>query len=318
MTDWKSILNGDATEWLLEESNPSVRYFTLRWLLDKAEGDAEVVEASHAIARSSAVIKILKKQKPEGYWGSDPRPHHGTRGYLLLLRWLGFRGNDAVNKAMDYRIEGCLMEDGAYGMELKERMVKLPCHGADMLRLMLWFGYEHDVRTRKLLDWLISIQEDAGIWPCVSKLRPFSCMWATAVVLRAYRELPKVWITSEVEASRDQAVEMFLNANLSQYGKGKPSPRWFEFGFPLQWDSDVLEVLELIAPHVHPDDERIQEGLDLVMSKQDNNGCWPCEKHPKGGRWMGRFVELVEIGGPSKWVTLHAMRMLKSLYDKRN
>jgi hypothetical protein len=29
MTDWKSKLNADATDWLLEEDNLSVRYFTL-------------------------------------------------------------------------------------------------------------------------------------------------------------------------------------------------------------------------------------------------------------------------------------------------
>ena len=92
------------------------------------------------------------------------------------------------------------------------------------------------------------------------------------------------------------------------------SPRWLEFGFPIEWDSDVLEVLNLVAPYVRPDEDGIQAGLDLVLSKQDETGRWPCEKHAKGGQWMQRFVKFDQIGQPSKWVTLHAYRMLKTLY----
>ena len=79
----------------------------------------------------------------------------------------------------------------------------------------------------------------------------------------------------------------------------------------------ALEVLGLIAPFILPNEERIQEGLDLVLNKQDKNGRWPCEKHPKGGQWMDKYIGLEEIGKPSKWVTLNALRMLKDLYEKQ-
>jgi hypothetical protein len=102
---------------------------------------------------------------------------------------------------------------------------------------------------------------------------------------------------------------------LYQYGKGKVSSRWFEFGFPLRFDTDILEVLELIAPYVSPDNVQIQDGLALVLEKQQADGRWLCEKHPKGGRWMKQFIEFEEIGQPSKWVTLHSMKMLKTLFD---
>jgi hypothetical protein len=72
MQNWMSHLKADPTEWLLEETNPHVRYFALRWLLDKAEDDPQVLAASERISLSEPVQKILKQQKPEGYWGSDP------------------------------------------------------------------------------------------------------------------------------------------------------------------------------------------------------------------------------------------------------
>jgi hypothetical protein len=316
MTDWKSLLNDDATHWLLEESNPSIRYFTLRWLLDKSESDPEVVAASQMIAQSSPIQKILKRQRPAGYWGSDSRAHHGTTGYMILFMWLGYRGNGAVSKAMDYRINGCLLDDGAYGIELKGRTFLAPCHGADLLRQMLWYGYLDDPRTRALLEWLLRIQNVEGAWPCVSKVKPFSCLWATAVVLRAYRDLPSDWLTVKVVESRHRAIDLFLNSNLYQQKQSKTSPRWFQFGFPLRFDTDILEVLELVAPFVTPEDERIQEGISLVMEKQDEKGRWPCEKHPNGGMWINKFVALEEIGKPSKWVTLHALKMLKTLHSE--
>ncbi len=37
MNDWKSKLKADQTAWLLEEDNPSVRYFALVDLLEKVE-----------------------------------------------------------------------------------------------------------------------------------------------------------------------------------------------------------------------------------------------------------------------------------------
>ena len=44
VSDWRSILNADPTEWLLEKQNPSVRYFTLNEILDKPENDILVKE----------------------------------------------------------------------------------------------------------------------------------------------------------------------------------------------------------------------------------------------------------------------------------
>jgi hypothetical protein len=314
---WKSHLNADPVEWLLEESHPSVRYFTLRWILDLNESDPVVQVAEEVVAQSGPVQKLLAKQRPEGYWGSDPRPHHGAKTHLKLLMFLGYRGDDQVRKGMEYLINGCLRSDGAYVIEMKDKQAELPCHGGDLLHMMLWFGYGEDPRALRLLDWLVGVQGGDGIWPCPSKVRPFSCLWATADVLRAYNALPDRMLKAEVVQSRQRAIEQLLASNITQYGKGKPSERWFQFGYPLRFDSDVLEVLELLAPYISPDEEGIQESLALVLSKQTDDGRWLCEKHPKGGKWMDKFIGLEPIGEPSRWVTLHCLRMLKTVYGSK-
>jgi len=56
MSDLKSVLKADPTDWLLEKDNPSVRYFTLTDILEKSENDPEVKEAFQ--------VDIEQKGKP--------------------------------------------------------------------------------------------------------------------------------------------------------------------------------------------------------------------------------------------------------------
>src|SRR3972149_8026722 len=80
-------------EWLLEQENPSVRYFTLRDILDKKETDSEVREAKAHIPSSKVVAKILSKQKAEGYWEQRHKPYlpkyKATYWQLMALAQLG-------------------------------------------------------------------------------------------------------------------------------------------------------------------------------------------------------------------------------------
>jgi hypothetical protein len=51
----------------------------------------------------------------------------------------------------------------------------------------------------------------------------------------------------------------------------------------------------------------MQEALELILSKQDANGCWILEN-----TYNGRFqVNIEHKGKPSKWITLNALKILK-------
>jgi hypothetical protein len=65
MIEWVKILKESPIGWLVEKTSPSVRYFTLRDILDKDENDSQVVAAKKAIPKSQVINKILQKQKPE-------------------------------------------------------------------------------------------------------------------------------------------------------------------------------------------------------------------------------------------------------------
>jgi len=63
MTSNQNVSEKSLARWLLQEENPSVRYFTLRDLLDRREDDQELQAAKAAIATSKVITKIFSKQK---------------------------------------------------------------------------------------------------------------------------------------------------------------------------------------------------------------------------------------------------------------
>jgi hypothetical protein len=318
MKNWKDLLKGDPIEWLLEESNPSVRYFTLVKLLDRPNDDAHVITAQQAINESEPVRKMLKAQRPQGYWGRDKRPYHGLSKQLITLEHLGYQGDDDhISKAIQYLFTKAQMEDGAFTSDKfdRGRGGVIPCFTANAVHFLYWFGYGEDERTRKALDYLLRTQQDDDGWLCFERVKKtHACFWATAKVLRAFEILPLEQQTAEIEEARQRAINLFLNNGLYRHHSefGKVHPDWFNFGRPLFVGTDVLEVLELLAPYVSPDDERIQEGLQTVLEKQDQQGRWPAERQIRVRKdWP---IEFEEVGQPSKWVTFHAVNMLKRLY----
>ena len=98
MANWKDKLNGDPVPWLLEpnESQPAIRYYTLRDILGRDENDKEVKAAKVAIMASGPVPSILAARQPEGYWdkpGASSGPkYRGTEWSLAFMAQLGADG----------------------------------------------------------------------------------------------------------------------------------------------------------------------------------------------------------------------------------
>ncbi len=335
-------MRGDPAPWLLELENPSVRYLALRHLLDYPDDNPEVVAARKAIADWPLVHLVLRKQQPDGRWGARERAYGDTLWRLLFLALLGVEATPSIRRGCDYVLDRGALPEGGFSFN-GQRSGYLPCFTANAVFLLCRFGYADDPRVGRAVSSLVESQLGEGGWLCSGRThKTHSCLWATAKVLRAFSCLPRGMKTTPVVASEQVALELFLtsglyNANRSDYGP--PHSHWFQCGFPLLLESDVLEVLSLVAPFASPDDPRIQEGLALVLAKQDDAGRWPMEKSVflrRNGaiawqladasdlamlrqRFGGEeFGMLGQIGQPNKWVTLAACRMLKQLYVKQH
>jgi len=75
------------------------------------------------------------------------------------------------------------------------------------------------------------------------------------------------------------------------------------------WNTDALEILGILTKLDYRD-RRMREAVDLVISKQDDQGKWKLES-----TCNGRFQENIEQKGkPSRWITLNAIKVLRRYY----
>ncbi len=92
----------------------------------------------------------------------------------------------------------------------------------------------------------------------------------------------------------------------SGYGERVPKPGWLRFGFPLNYNSDILESLFALSRVDTPMNSALEGALDIVREKRTDEGTWKLENSLNGKMW----ADVEEKGKPSKWLTLTALRVL--------
>jgi hypothetical protein len=334
MGDWKSVLKADAVDWLLEKDNPSVRYFALKQILDKPQTSAEVQEAKKEIMLAGVVPKILAKQHGDGYWEAPEKfytaKYKGTVWQLIILAELGADGKDPrVQKACEFILTNSQdRKSGGFSAWLSSKVGGgrysgvLPCLTGNMVWSLVRLGFLDDPRVQRGIEWIVRYQrfDDGEAWP--PKIWPYekatscfgkhSCHMGVVKSLKALVEIPADKRSEGVAGTIDKGVEYLLkhhihkrSHNLSRVSK----PGWLRFGFPLMYQTDVLEILGILTK-LGVKDERMQEAVDLVLSKHDAQGRWILEN-----TFNGRFhVNIEQKGASSKWVSLKALGVLKEFY----
>jgi hypothetical protein len=334
MGDWKSVLKEDPTGWLLEKDNPSVRYFTLMEVLDRPSRDREAKQAKREIMRIGAVPSILAKQDSEGFWEAPNRfytaKYKGTVWQLIILAELGADADDLrIRKACEFVLNNSQnRESGGFSVWPDPKSGGgrhdgvIPCLTGNEVWSLIRLGYLGDPRVRRTIDWITSYQRfDDGIeesprgWPYDRFKMCFgthTCHMGVVKVLKALAEIPAAERSEAVVKTIDRGVEHMQkhhvhkrSHDLSRLSK----PGWLRFGFPLMYQTDVLEILGILTKLGYRD-KRMHEAVDLVVSKQDSQGRWKMENS-----FNDRFhVSIEQKGKPSKWVTLNALKVLKRFY----
>jgi len=321
----------EIRSWLLEPDNPSVRYFALRDLCGRRESDPKVGEAKAAIMAAGPVPRILARQKTGGYWGTEAgfyvrSKYKGTVWTLILLAELGADGADPrIRRACEFMLRcsqdrqsgGFAYTGSASGGGFPSGVI--PCLTGNMVWSMLRLGFGDDPRLKKAIDWIVRCRRfDDGDGPAPGG-EPFfkrepcygrhTCHMGVVKTLKALGEIPKKRRTAEIRRAIDEGTEYFLRHRLFKrsHDPAVMAKPWFgKFGFPLMWRTDALEILDVLAGFgCH--DPRMNEAIELVLSKRDEQGRWRLERG-----FEGRLqVPLEKENRPSKWITLSALRALK-------
>ena len=335
MNDWKSVLKADPTDWLLERDNPSVRCFTLTDILERSERDPEVMKAKREIMKIGVVPRILSKQKNAGNWEAPENfyirsKYKGTVWQLIILAELGADGkNERIRKACEFILENsqdlvsggfsCLRTETGGGWHNGV----LPCLTGNMVWSLIRFGYLEDPKVQRGIDWVVKYQRiDDGTseapegWPYDKRERCWgrhTCHMGVVKALKALAEIPVKERSEEVKNTIEKGVEYMLHHHIYKRSRDLSrvsKPSWLRFGFPLMWQTDVLEILGILTK-LGFKDKRMQEAVDLVISKQDDCGRWRLES-----TFNDRFqVNVEQKGKPSKWITLNALKVLKRFWS---
>jgi hypothetical protein len=328
---WKIKLKADPLPWLLEpdETNPGVRYFALRDLLDRPDDDPELIAAQAAVMRTGPVPTILEAQEPEGYWvkpgpGYSPK-YRSTLWSVLFLAQFGADGQDErICRAVDYVFNYAQAESGAFAYNGKPSTA-IHCLWGKLVRAFLDLGYWGDERLTRAIDALArSITGDGyEAWYRKSSLMApgfvcsynygLPCGWGAVQALWGLNRVPREGRTPAVKAAIDASTDFLLSYDVARADypyQERINSGWFKFGYPLGYVIDVLLNLEVLAEAGCGKDPRLNEAIELVLSKQDEQGRWKMRYGYKGKMW----VDIEKKGKPSKWVTLRALRMLRMTY----
>lgn len=184
--DWKSVLNADPTDWLLERDNPSVRYFTLASILGKPLDSAEVIQARQEIVEVSTVPRILARQEEGGYWGVPEdfyvrAKYKGTVWQFIILAELAADGQDKriyrtcefiLDLSQDRESGGFAYRSSNGGGGNHDGII--PCLIGNMVWSLIRFGYLSDPRLQRGIDWITKYQRFDDAVPEVPEGWPYT------------------------------------------------------------------------------------------------------------------------------------------------
>lgn len=332
MSDWKAVLKADPTNWLLEEDNPSVRYFTLKHILGRPEDDTTVQAAKREIMQRGIVPDILARQRQPAYLQTLPRfytdKYEGLVWSLIVLAELGADVNPQISKQCEYILANSQeTQDGGFSMHTAKKTgggriaEVIPCLTGNMVWSLIRLGYLDDPRLQKGIDWITRYMrfndgvEDTPQVPPYDRLEMcwgnHVCHMGVVKALKALSAIPEeIRTTGETGDTIRKATEFLLIHHIYKrsHDLGRVSKSgWLRFGFPLMYQTDALEVLDVLT-ELGVEDRRMDEAIDIVLTKQDDMGRWRAENTYNGDRLL---IPIGQKDEQSKWITLRAMRVLK-------
>jgi hypothetical protein len=312
-----------AVEWLLEETEPSVRYLALTQLLGKTEKDPEVKAAKASIGKKEGwAAQILAKQKPGGWWVHQEnlyRPKYlSTNWMLLILSDLGMTKSDPrIRRAAELWRDRFSKPDGGFGSDGASRSHL--CIAGNTARGLIKFGYAEDPKVKSALEWLVKEQSSNGGWSCYGSGGNLDS-WEG---MSAFAALPKQQWTKGIKGAVEKGAEFYLRKSMDQQG-ARYEP-WYRFHYPVHYYYDLLVGLDFMTALGYGGDKRLAGAVALLKEKSGPDGRWDLDRvHPdvEGAmsEWYSKHVNqaptpfaLEKPGRRSKMVTLRAMTVLRRL-----
>jgi hypothetical protein len=341
-----SAVPAAALAWLLEPENPAVAVLTRRTLLGEPDDDAADKLWSRR-NEYEPVAAILEAMRPDGSWdtpGQDYGKYRGSLWQIVILGELHASGDDErVRRAADYAFSRQL-PGGAWSAVNAREAGAIPCLTANVARGLARMGYARDERVVRALAQVSGIYREYGFLACpgggnVFTLNGYCHMLAPKLLLllgavpreswpdgadelraacvevlrdkEIFRSLPTQSgdffnvIYSAKAADRQAVREEYLAKHSPLVYREKPG--WLRFGYPLAYNSDVLEALVALAGVGETRRAEYEPALEVVEKAADSRRRWTMRNTLNGKM----YADVEEKGRPSKWLTLRALQVLR-------
>jgi hypothetical protein len=323
-----------SLKWLLESNDPSVRYLAVR---DLTVSDRQTLIALREKAHAGGPIAaILSHMEKEGYWsrpgaGYDPK-YFSTVWSLISLAQTGasIEADKRVATAVSYLLEHALTPNGQFSMSGPPSGT-IDCLQGNLCASLLDLGYSGP-DLDKAFEWMARSVTGEGVSPMEDKaasLRYYSgkcgplfacggnlkqpCAWGAVKVMLAFSKLTPSKRTPLINRAIKAGIDYLISKDPAKADypgglSGKPSGNWWKFGFPVFYVTDLLQNVEALVNLGCGPDPRLSASLQIIRRKADAQGRWMLEYDYKGKTW----VDFGPKGQPNQWVTLRALRVLKT------
>lgn len=300
--------------WLLE-GDPAIRWQTMRDLLDAPE--AECQAERQRTAETGWGARLLAAQDADGKWGGgiySPK-WISTTYTLLTLCAMGIpRDCAAAQRGAKLMIDTLLGEQ--CDARFQQKLFSCDrCIVGMILQVAVYFQLA-DERIEAIVDNLLQEEMADGGWNCRRHRRPephhssFHTTFNVLDGLRTYVELYPGTRHADVLAAEKRAQELMLQHHLYKSDKtDEIIHRHFALmAFPPRWHYDFIRGLDYFTRAQAPYDERLNDPIALLLSKQHADGLWSIE-YTYGAKVF--FTMEGASKKPSRWNTLRALRILR-------
>jgi hypothetical protein len=291
-------------DWLLE-ADPSIRWQTLHDLTDASPEEVGVERAK--VAWEGWGANLLGRQEADGTWGGDADNPEWT--CLLALLWLREMGLDpsspeavrAVGLVRDNLTWHWWDDKPFFAGEVE------PCINGRVVSVGAYFGQD----VGPLVDRLLTEQMDDGGWNCEQENGSTRGSFHTTInVLEGLAEHERATGGGpDVTAARERGEEYLLERRLlRRLSTGEiVDPTFTDLAFPPGYHYNVLRALEYLRHSGAAPEQRMTEAIETVVRKRSEDGRWALEPVEDQLDVGTGEVE----GGPSRWNTLRALRVLR-------
>ncbi|MBC8108555.1 MAG: hypothetical protein H7Z14_18360 [Anaerolineae bacterium] len=324
---------------LLKSSEPSICFKIRVGVLGETENSALIRRLRNEIRESPRVRSLLQRQDKEtgeiccfkhlydkwqgthwilasladlGYPTGD-RSLHAARDQVVDF-WLGenfYKEFDARGAADVYKSDGGVPR-------IEERYRRCGSQQGNALWSIETLGMA-DKRSEKLVERLLHWQWPDGGWNCdKNPSADTSSFMETLLPMRALALYDRTHKHKRAREAARRAAEVFLSRRLfKQRSDGKIIRREFtQLHYPLYWHYDILGGLKVLAEMDLLHDERCNDALDLLESKQLPDGGWPAtSRYYSVSSKQKHGADFVDWGGTgarkmNEWITADALFVL--------